>query len=48
MRIEQRSFPVGAGSYHTRWVLFDDNGKVVRVSYEREGLIDRSGLRVPQ
>ena len=41
MKIEERSFPAGAGTYHTRWVLFDDDGKVLELSFAREQLIAR-------
>ena len=40
MKIEERTFPSGMGTYMTRWVLFDDDGKVLELSYRRDELIE--------
>tara|TARA_B100000131_G_C17940459_1_gene542101 strand:+ start:701 stop:853 length:153 start_codon:yes stop_codon:yes gene_type:complete len=41
MKIEERTFPAGAGIHYTRWVLFDDDGKVLELAFAREQLIER-------
>ncbi len=40
MKIERRTFPAGMGAYQTRWVLFDEDGKVLELSFRRDELIE--------
>ncbi len=40
MKIEERTFPTGMGFYMTRWVLFDEDGKVLELAFDRDELID--------